>query len=111
MDFEKRAELKARILNLKELINYQNNSVVSREIIKSESRNITVFAFDEGEELSEHTAPFDVLINAIEGEAEIMISGKASILKGGEVIILPANELHSVKAIKKFKMMLVMIKN
>ncbi len=95
---------------LTDLINYQNNSIVSKEIIKGKSGNVTVFAFDEGEGLSEHTAPFDALIHAIEGEAEIMISGKKHNLKEGDVIILPANEPHSVKAVKRFKMMLVMIR-
>lgn len=104
-------KLSSEASKLTDLINYQDNSVVSREILKGENGNVTVFAFDEGEGLSEHTAPFDALINAIEGEAEIMLSGKAHILKEGEVIILPANEPHSVKAVKKFKMMLVMIKN
>lgn len=104
-------KIKSQASKLTDLINYQNNSIVSKEIIKGENGNITVFAFDEGEGLSEHTAPFDVLIHAIEGEAEIMISRKKHNLKEGDIIILPANEPHSVKAVKRFKMMLVMIKN
>jgi quercetin dioxygenase-like cupin family protein len=104
-------KLNSQASKLADLINYQNNSVVSKEIIKGKNGNITVFAFDEGEGLSEHTAPFDALVHAIEGEAEIMISGKNHNLKEGEIITLPANKPHSVKAIKKFKMILVMIKS
>lgn len=103
-------KLNSQVSKLTDLINYQNNSIVSKEIIKGKNGNVTVFAFDEGEGLSEHTAPFDALIHVIEGEAEIMISRKNHSLKEGEVIILPANELHSVKAVKRFKMMLVMIR-
>ena len=86
-------------------------SVVSRTIIDKKTGTITVFAFDEGQGLSEHTAPFDALVYLIDGEAEILISGKAKQLKEGQIIIMPANQPHSVKAVKKFKMVLTMIRS
>lgn len=93
------------------LINYQSGSVVSREIIKKPNGSITIFAFDEGEGLSEHTAPYDAIIQILEGNAEITLSGKEHNLKNGEMIIMPAGEPHSVKALTKFKMTLTMIKS
>lgn len=101
---------KAEILNLTEMVSYQPGSVVSRQITKAEAGNVTLFAFDEGQELSEHTAPFDALVHVVEGEAEILISGKSFRLKRGDVIIMPANEPHAVKAIGQFKMLLTMIR-
>ena len=101
---------KAEILDLAELVSYQEGSVVSRQITKAEAGNVTLFAFDEGQELSEHTAPFDALVHVVEGEAEILISGKSFRLKRGDVIIMPANEPHAVKAIGQFKMLLTMIR-
>lgn len=99
------------ILNLKELLNYQQGAVVSKVLLKKTSGNITLFAFDTGEGLSEHTAPFDAYIQIIDGKAEITISGKLYTLSGGEAIIMPAGEPHSLKAITAFKMILVMIKS
>ena len=96
--------------NLKGLIAYQEGSIVSREIIKKPVGTVTVFAFDQGQGLSEHTAPFDAMVNVIEGEAEIMISGKAHTVKEGEFIIMPANQPHAVQAQKRFKMMLIMVR-
>jgi quercetin dioxygenase-like cupin family protein len=93
------------------MVSYQNKAVVSREIIKKNSGTVTLFAFDEGQGLSEHTAPFDAMVQVIEGEAEITISGKPNHLKGGDIIIMPAGEPHSLKAIKRFKMLLVMIRS
>lgn len=90
---------------------YQEGSVVSREIIKKDTGTVTVFAFDKDQGLSEHTAPFDALVNVLEGKAEIVVSGNPNQLKAGEFIIMPANEPHSLKAIEKFKMMLTMIKS
>jgi quercetin dioxygenase-like cupin family protein len=101
---------KAEILNLPEMVSYQDGSVVSRQITKAEAGNVTLFAFDEGQELSEHTAPFDALVHIVEGEAEIIISGKSFRLKSGEAIIMPANEPHAVKAAGQFKMLLTMIR-
>lgn len=101
---------KAEILNLAELVSYQTGSVVSRQITKADAGNVTLFAFDAGQELSEHTAPFDALVHVVEGEAEILISGKSFPLKAGEAIIMPADEPHAVKATKEFKMLLTMIR-
>lgn len=101
---------KSEILNVTSLAEYQTGAVVSRQITKAEGGNVTLFAFDEGQELSEHTAPFDALVHVLEGEAEIKISGKPSLLKAGEAIIMPANQPHAVKAEKKLKMLLTMIK-
>ena len=92
------------------LVNYQDGAVVSKEIIKKKEGTITVFAFDEGQGLSEHTAPFDALVYVVDGKVEITIDGKPSRLKAGDMIIMPANKPHALKAIERFKMMLVMIK-
>ena len=100
-----------KISVLTDLVNYQDESIVSKTIIKKETGTVTLFAFDQGQGLSEHTAPFDALVCVLDGEAEIMISGNPYNLKMGEMIILPVNEPHSLKAIKKFKMMLTMIKS
>ena len=92
------------------LVNYQDGAVVSKEIIKKKEGTVTVFAFDEGQGLSEHTAPFDALVYVVDGKVEITIDGKPSRLKAGDMIIMPANKPHALKAIERFKMMLVMIK-
>lgn len=99
-----------QVKNLSDLVKYQENAVVSSEIIKKDTGIITVFAFDKGQGLSEHTAPFDALVNIIDGQAEVTISGKLFTVKEGEMIIMPANKPHSMKAVEKFKMLLVMIK-
>lgn len=99
-----------QVKNLSDLVKYQENAVVSSEIIKKDTGTVTLFAFDKGQGLSEHTAPFDALVNIIDGQAEITISGKPFIVKEGEIIIMPANKPHSLKAVEKFKMLLVMIK-
>jgi quercetin dioxygenase-like cupin family protein len=101
---------KSEILNMTSLADYHTGAVVSRQITKAEGGNVTLFAFDEGQELSEHTAPFDAFVQVLEGEAEITVSGKTSLVKVGEAIIMPANHPHAVKAAKKFKMLLTMIK-
>ncbi|MBN1453207.1 MAG: cupin domain-containing protein [Anaerolineales bacterium] len=101
---------KAEILNLTEMVSYQTGSVVSRQITKTDAGNVTLFAFDAGQELSEHTAPFDALVHVVEGEAEILISGKSFPLKAGEAIIMPADEPHAVKATSQLKMLLTMIR-
>ncbi len=95
---------------LAELIDYQDGSVVSKEIIKKGTGTVTLFAFDKGQGLSEHTAPFDALVYIFDGNAEIIISGKPNSIKAGEIIIMPANKPHSVKATECFKMVLVMIR-
>lgn len=104
-------ELKAVALRLADLAQYQAGAVVSREILRKKTGTVTVFAFDVGEELSEHTAPFDALVFCLDGEADITISGKIHRLKSGEMIIMPANEPHALKAAKKFKMALIMIRS
>lgn len=92
------------------LIEYQDGAVVSKEIIKKSTGTVTLFAFDKGQGLSEHTAPFDALVYILDGKAEITISGKSSVVKSGQIIIMPANKPHALKAAERFKMMLVMIK-
>ena len=102
---------KPRVESLKDLINYQDGSVVSREIIRKPTGTITLFAFDDGQGLSEHTAPFDALVQVLDGKVEITISGKPYHLEEGQMIILPAGETHALKALCKFKMLLVMIRS
>jgi quercetin dioxygenase-like cupin family protein len=92
------------------LIKYQKDSVVSKTLIKKEKGTITIFAFDNGQGLSEHTAPFDALVHIIDGVAKVIISDKSYITKVGEMIILPAGKTHAIKAEEQFKMMLVMIR-
>jgi quercetin dioxygenase-like cupin family protein len=101
----------AQVARGAELVNYQEGAVVSREVVRKPTGNVTLFAFDEGQGLSEHTAPFDALVQVLEGEVEIMISGKPYCLQGGEVILMPAGEPHALKALKRFKMMLIMIRS
>ena len=103
--------LLSTISSVKDLVEYQNGAVVSRTIIKKPTGTVTFFAFDEGEALSEHTAPFDAIANILDGEAEISIADKGFLLTEGEMIILPANIPHALKAIKRFKMMLTMLKD
>jgi quercetin dioxygenase-like cupin family protein len=94
-----------------ELASYQEGSVVSRILIRRSTGNVTLFAFDEGQELSEHTAPFDALVHVLEGKAEIVIAGKPFQLGAGEVILMPANRPHALRAISRFKMLLIMIRS
>ncbi|MFZ5922104.1 MAG: cupin domain-containing protein [Chloroflexota bacterium] len=101
---------KSEVLTMAELAAYQDGSVVSRQITKADTGNVTLFAFDSGQELSEHTAPFDALVHVLDGEAEIVISGRSYALAAGEAIIMPANEPHAVKARSRFKMLLTMIR-
>lgn len=101
---------KSEVLHMADLASYQEGSVVSRQITKDDAGNVTLFAFDEGQELSEHTAPFDALVHVLDGETEVRISGKSYLLKNGDAIIMPANEPHALKAVTKFKMLLTMIR-
>jgi quercetin dioxygenase-like cupin family protein len=103
-------ELLAKAMNLKDLAAYQVQSIVSREIIKKAAGTVTVFAFDEGEGLSEHTAPFDALVHVLEGTAEVAIEGTPHTVQAGEMIIMPAHKPHALKAVSRFKMLLVMVK-
>lgn len=95
---------------LRELVQYQEGVVASRTVIDKKAGTVTVFAFDKGQGLSEHVAPYDALVYALEGEVEIVISGKKHQLKEGEMIIMPAGAPHSLRTVEKFKMMLIMIK-
>ena len=97
--------------NLIDLVSYQDGSVVSRTLIKKKTGTVTLFAFDQGEALSEHTAPFDAMVYILDGKSEIIISGNSNILEKGNMIIMPANEPHALKAIERFKMMLTMVRS
>jgi quercetin dioxygenase-like cupin family protein len=96
---------------LQDLIDYQSGSVVSKTLVEKDNGTITLFAFDKGEGLSEHTAPFDALVYIFDGEGEIIISNQSHNVKRGEMIMMPANDPHALKANERFKMMLVMIKS
>jgi quercetin dioxygenase-like cupin family protein len=110
MEQSKKVVEKAQTIKMVSLAEYQEGSVVSRTLIDKKAGTVTFFAFDEGQGLSEHVAPYDALVSVLDGEAEAAISEKIYRIKEGEMIILPANKSHSLKAIKKFKMMLIMIK-
>jgi quercetin dioxygenase-like cupin family protein len=101
----------AEALPLSGLVNYQEGSVVSRVVLKRDKGNVTLFAFDEGQCLSEHTSPFDALVQGIDGDAEVTVAGKPIALNPGQVILLPAERPHAVKAITRFKMALTMIRS
>jgi quercetin dioxygenase-like cupin family protein len=105
------SKLSATPNSLIDLVDYQEDSVVSRTLIDKKSGTVTIFAFDEEQGLSEHTAPFDALLHVFEGEAEVTISGKPFVMKTGTVTILPVGEPHSVRALSRFKMMLTMIRS
>lgn len=96
---------------LVDMVEYQEEAIVSKTIIEKNTGTVTLFAFDQLQSLSEHTAPFDALVQVLDGEVEIKISGKLFHLEQGEIILMPANEPHALKAIKKFKMLLTMIKS
>jgi quercetin dioxygenase-like cupin family protein len=108
---EKPENLIAQAINLTEIIGYQTGSVVSRTIIDKESGTVTLFAFDAGQGLSEHTAPYDAFVYILDGEVDVRISGKSVPLKKGEITIMPANEPHSLTALTRFKMLLTMIRS
>jgi len=101
----------AQVTNARDIADYQNDAVVSREMVRKPTGNVTFFAFDEGQGLSEHTAPFDALAHVVEGEVEITISGKAHRLQRDELILMPAGQPHALKALKRFKMVLTMIRS
>jgi quercetin dioxygenase-like cupin family protein len=103
--------LAARVLHTAELVGYQEGAVVSRTLVNQKTGTVTLFAFDAGQELSEHAAPYDALVQVLDGETEISIAGKPYHLKAGEAIIMPANDPHAVKAMTPFKMMLTMIRS
>ena len=97
--------------SLVDMVGYQKEAVVSKTIIEKKTGTVTLFAFDQGQGLSEHTAPFDALVQVLDGEVEIHISGNAFHLKQGDMIIMPANKPHALKAIKQFKLLLTMIRS
>ena len=103
--------MKAVTMDVKDLLAYQKDSVVSREIVRKEKGTITFFAFDRGQGLSEHTAPFDAVLHVLDGRTRVTISGRPHIVKKGQMIVMPAHKPHSVKAIARFKMLLIMIKS
>ncbi|MCK5357287.1 MAG: cupin domain-containing protein [Elusimicrobiales bacterium] len=108
---EKEENIIGKVVKAKSLVAYGKGAVISRTIIKKKTGTVTIFSFDKGEGLSEHTAPFDAMVHILDGEARIVISGKANKVKAGEFIIMPANKPHSLMAVKKFKMALIMIKS
>ena len=110
-EMDNTAELHSNPLKFSALVQYQAGSVVSRTIIDKKAGTVTLFAFDKGQGLSEHTTPFDAMVLIIDGEAEITLSGKPLTVKTGEMLIMPANKPHALKAVNNFKMALVMIKD
>jgi quercetin dioxygenase-like cupin family protein len=109
-DQEQSVVRSAEVKQLADLLQYQDGSIVSRVLLKNKGGTVTLFAFDVGEGLSEHTAPFDALVVATDGEADIEIAGESFKARQGETIILPANRPHAVKAATRFKMLLIMIR-
>jgi len=101
----------AEAINVTGMVTYQEGSVVSRTLINRPAATITLFAFDEGQGLSEHTAPFDALAQVLEGEAEITFSGKPMVTKAGHAVLVPAHQPHALKALTRFKMLLTMIRS
>ena len=110
MSHTQSGDISSQIFNLADMVSYQDGSVVSREIVSSKAGTITIFAFDKGQGLSEHTAPFDAFVQVLDGEALITISGEEFHLNAGELIIMPADKPHALSATEKFKMLLVLIK-
>src|SRR6516165_7140486 len=107
----KSSVLGAETAKVADLVSYQEGSIVSREIVKKPTGTVTVFAFDEGQGLSEHTAPFDALVHVLEGEVEITIAGKLHRVQSGQMILMPAQQPHALKAMQRFRMILTMIRS
>jgi quercetin dioxygenase-like cupin family protein len=103
-------DLMARSLPLEGLVQYQPAAVVSRTVINRPTGTVTLFAFDQGQELSEHTAPFDAAVVCLDGQAEVTIAGQAQAVRRGEMIIMPAHKPHALKATSQFKMLLIMVR-
>ena len=108
---ENAGKLVAQATSLTDLIDYQEGAVVSRALIDKKAGTVTLFAFDEGQGLSEHAAPYDAMVYIIDGDAEVVISGKPVRLKKGEITIMPANKPHALKAVTRFKMVLIMVRS
>jgi len=102
---------KAKVFSFEESVDYSEGGIVSKTVLKKQTGNISLFSFDKGEALSEHTAPFDAMIQVVDGRGEIIIDGKSHFLDAGQVIIMPANIPHAVKAVDRFKMVLTMIRS
>lgn len=101
----------AVVANLSEMVDYQKDAVISKTLVEKSVGTVTLFSFDLGQSLSEHTAPFDALVQVLDGEVEIRISGKPFLLKQGEVIVMPSDQPHALRAVKRFKMLLTMIRS
>ncbi|HEX7493338.1 MAG TPA: cupin domain-containing protein [Bacteroidales bacterium] len=102
---------KSKVFSFNDSVDYSDGGIVSKTVLKKETGNISLFSFDKGEALSEHTAPFDAMITVVDGKGEVIIGGKSFILSSGQSIIMPANITHAVNAVEKFKMVLTMIKS
>jgi Uncharacterized conserved protein, contains double-stranded beta-helix domain len=102
---------KSKVFGFSESVDYSDGGIISKTVLKKETGNISLFSFDKGEALSEHTAPFDAMITVVDGKGEVVIGGKSFILASGQSIIMPANITHAVNAVEKFKMVLTMIKS
>jgi quercetin dioxygenase-like cupin family protein len=102
---------KSKVFSFSDSVDYSDGGIVSKTVLKKETGNISLFSFDKGEALSEHTAPFDAMITVVDGKGEVIIGGKSFILTSGQSIIMPANIAHAVNAVEKFKMVLTMIKS
>ena len=103
-------KLDSKVVKLEDLAEYQEGSIVSRTVIDKKAGTVTFFAFDEGQGLSEHVAPYDALVYILDGEAEVTLSGKINRVKQGEMILMPTNKPHALKAAARFKMLLIMVK-
>ncbi len=101
---------KGKVLNLEEMVEYSSGGVISKQVLKNQAGNITLFSFDQGQGLTEHTAPFDAVVHILDGEAQIIIGGNSNLVKKGESVIIPANVTHALQAVERFKMLLTMIK-
>jgi quercetin dioxygenase-like cupin family protein len=102
---------KSKVFNFSNSVEYAEGGIVSKTVLKKQTGNISLFSFAKGEALSEHTAPFDAMIQVVDGKGEVIIGGKSFLLETGQSIIMPANITHAVKAVEKFKMVLTMIKS
>ena len=109
-DGVKKEDLRGKVMVSRDLVSYQDGAVVSRTLINKSVGTVTVFSFDEGQGLSEHTAPYDAMVEILDGEADITISGNTQRVKAGEMLIMPANQPHALHGVKAFKMMLIMIR-
>jgi quercetin dioxygenase-like cupin family protein len=99
-----------KVLNFEEMVEYSDGGIISKQVLKNQAGNITLFSFDKGQGLSEHTAPFDAVVQILDGEANVFIGGKPNSVKKGETIIMPANISHALQAAERFKMLLTMIR-